>query len=359
MIPIGIDVGFGFTKATNGREYVVFKSIIGEYADIQFNFSFEENNWEDNLQVRLEDNMFFLGELAERQSLVKQYTLDQEKLISEFVKILALSALGLLVNEIDSVSVVTGLPVSYYRRDAKKVQELLRGYHKIEYLSLDKKDRERRLNITKVKVIPQPMGSVFNLLLDDKGKVNNKKIVSQKIGIVDIGFRTTDFVLLDHLRYIERGSSTTDNGMSKCFSLIANKLRQKTGVNVELYRLYQAIFSGSIKIRGKEYNITNLKNKVYSHFASQIVNDINRIWENDWDIDLIVLTGGGAKELMEYLKPLIEGNVILVENKSDPRLNNVKGYLKYAMYDLSKHTVDSSAEEEEKTNASREASETK
>ena len=97
MIPIGIDVGFGFTKATNGREYVVFKSIIGEYADIQFNFSFEENNWEDNLQVRLEDNMFFLGELAERQSLVKQYTLDQEKLISEFVKILALSALGLLV----------------------------------------------------------------------------------------------------------------------------------------------------------------------------------------------------------------------------------------------------------------------
>jgi plasmid segregation protein ParM len=183
--------------------------------------------------------------------------------------------------------------------------------------------------------------------------------VSQKIGIVDIGFRTTDFVLLDHLRYIERGSSTTDNGMSKCFSLIANKLRQKTGVNVELYRLYQAIFSGSIKIRGKEYNITNLKNKVYSHFASQIVNDINRIWENDWDIDLIVLTGGGAKELMEYLKPLIEGNVILVENKSDPRLNNVKGYLKYAMYDLSKHTVDSSAEEEEKTNASREASETK
>ncbi len=38
MRPIGIDVGFGFTKATNGEEYVIFKSIIGEYADIQFDF---------------------------------------------------------------------------------------------------------------------------------------------------------------------------------------------------------------------------------------------------------------------------------------------------------------------------------
>ncbi len=345
MKPIGIDVGFGFTKATNGEEYILFKSIIGEYADIQFNFGIEENNFEDNLQVRFDDNMYFLGELAEKQSLVKQYTLDQEKLVSEFVKILALSALGLLVGERDSVSVVTGLPVGYYRRDAKKIQEILKGYHKIEYLSMEGKAKEKRINVTKIKVIPQPMGSVFNLLLDDQGIVNNKKIVSQKVGVVDIGFRTTDFVLLDHLRYIERGSSTTDNGMSKCFSLIANKLRQKTGVSVELYRLYHAISSGSIKIKGKEYNIVNLKNKVYSHFASQIANDINRIWENDWDIDLIVLTGGGAKELFEFLKPLVEGNMILVESKSDPRLNNVMGYLKYARYDLDRYTRTTSVQD--------------
>ncbi len=101
-------------------------------------------------------------------------------------------------------------------------------------------------------------------------------------------------------------------------------------------------FSGSIKIKGKEYKITNLKERVYSHFASQIANDINRVWENDWDIDLIVLTGGGAKELFPYVKPLVEGNMILVESKSDPRLNNVMGYLKYGIYDLNKLNKESS-----------------
>ncbi len=355
MKPIGIDVGFGFTKAVNGKEYIIFKSIIGEYTDIQFNFALEGEEWEENLQVKIGDNMFFLGELAEKQSLVRQYTLDQEKMVSEFVKILALSSLGMLVDDIDTVGVVTGLPVGYYRRDAKKIQEILQGFHKIEFLSSTGKNREKRLNIARVKVIPQPMGSVFNLLFDEKGKITNKKLINQKIGVVDIGFRTTDFVLLDHLRYIERGSSTTDNGMSKCFSLISNKLRQKTGITIELYRLYQAIFSGSIKIKGKEYNITNLKNRVYSHFASQIANDINRIWENDWDIDLIVLTGGGAKDLFEFIKPLVEGNIILVESKSDPRLNNVMGYLKYAMYDLNKNMKGiekkGTAKEEEKEEA--------
>ncbi len=347
MKAIGVDVGFGFTKATAGGEHIIFKSIIGEYADIQFHLGLEQDSWEDNLQVRLEDNMYFLGELAEKQSSVRQYTLDQNKLIGEFVKILALSAIGLLVDERENISVVTGLPVGYYRRDARKVQEILRGIHRIEYLGEGGKGREKQITISRIKIIPQPMGSVFNLLLDEEGSPTNKKIASQKIGVVDIGFRTTDFVLLDHLRYIERGSSTTDNGMSKCFTLIANKLRQKTGISVELHRLYNAIFSGSIRIRGKEYNITNLKNKVFSHFASQIANDINRIWENDWDIDLIILTGGGAKELFEYIRPLVEGNLLLVEGRSDPRLNNVLGYLKYARYDLNKHTQSSSSISEE------------
>lgn len=126
MRPLGVDVGFGFTKATNGDEYVIFKSIIGEYTDIQFDFLLEDDQFEQNLQVKLGDNMFFLGELAEKQSLVKQYTLDQDKLVSEFVKILAISGIGMLTEEVETVNVITGLPVGYYRRDAKNTGNITR-----------------------------------------------------------------------------------------------------------------------------------------------------------------------------------------------------------------------------------------
>ena len=33
---IGIDIGFGFTKATNGKESLVFKSVLGEATELQF-----------------------------------------------------------------------------------------------------------------------------------------------------------------------------------------------------------------------------------------------------------------------------------------------------------------------------------
>ena len=36
METLGIDIGFGFTKATDGKRDLVFKSVLGESTDIQF-----------------------------------------------------------------------------------------------------------------------------------------------------------------------------------------------------------------------------------------------------------------------------------------------------------------------------------
>ena len=178
-------------------------------------------------------------------------------------------------------------------------------------------------------MLPQPLGSVLNLLMDDNGKIVNKTLANQKIGVVDIGFRTTDFTILDRLRYIDRGSRTMESGIAKGFSVIANKLREKCGVSVELYRLYNAAETGSIKMRGNRVNFVKIRDEVYSQLAASIANDIDRLWAPDWDIDAIILTGGGCRDLAQYLRPQITGNIIPVEANRDPRLNNVLGYIKY------------------------------
>jgi plasmid segregation protein ParM len=172
----------------------------------------------------------------------------------------------------------------------------------------------------------------LNLLMDDHGKIVNADLARQKIGVVDIGFRTTDFTIMDKLRYIDRGSRTMDTGISKAFSIISNKLREKCGVNVQLYRLYNAAETGTIKMKGHGLNFTKIRDQVYSQLAANIANDIDRLWAEDWDIDTIVLTGGGSMELARYLQPLIAGNVRPVMNNVDARLNNVMGYLKYGKH---------------------------
>ena len=195
------------------------------------------------------------------------------------------------------------------KRDTKKLKEMIRGTHNITYHNQNGEDETRQIQIEKIHVIPQPIGSIFNQIFDEQGNLTNKALANSKLGVVDIGFKTTDFSIFDHLQYIERGSSTMDTGISKCFSVIANKLRQESNINVELYRIFQFVESGMIKIKGKEYNISNLKKRVYTHSAAAIAADLNRLWENDWDIDSILLSGGGSVPLAEYLAPNIEGNV--------------------------------------------------
>ncbi len=356
---VGIDVGFGFTKAYNGKNSVIFKSLIGDATDIQFRALLGDDSSTSNLHITLEDKSYFLGSYAELQSNIREFTLDQEKLLEDFVKILAIAAAGICTETSAPINVVSGLPVGYLKRDSKKFKEMIRGTHEITFHNKDGKDVTKRVSIDKIHVIPQPIGSIFNLIFDDKGKIKDRGLATQKLGVVDIGFKTTDFSIFDHLQYIERGSSTMDTGISKCFSVIANKLRQESNINIELYRMFQFIESGMIKIRGKEYNISNLKKRVYSHAASAIASDLNRLWENDWDIDSIILSGGGSVELSEYLSPNIEGNVIPIGKNIDARFNNVQGYCKFGRYKWGYSKFISDSQDEKKAKEPDETKETK
>jgi plasmid segregation protein ParM len=333
MQVLGIDIGFGFTKATNGKDTFIFKSIFGEDADIQFWADFGEDTPTDHIHVTIDGQSYFIGDLAEQQSSVLYFTLDQEKLITDFVKILTLTVAGMFVDKggpiTAPVNLVSGLPIGFFKHNHERFNEMLTGQHEITYHSHDGQETVKKLNIDKVRMLPQPLGSALNLLMDDNGKITNKDLAKQKVGVVDIGFRTTDFTILDHLRYIDRGSRTMETGISKGFSVIANKLREKCGANVELYRLYNPAEEGSIKMRGQGINLAKIRDQVYSHLASSIANDIDRLWADDWDIDAIMLTGGGCRELAPYLQPQITGNILPLDSSPDPRLNNVLGYLKY------------------------------
>ena len=333
MQVLGIDIGFGFTKASNGKDTFIFKSIFGEDADIQFWADFGTDAPTDHIHVTIDGKSYFIGDLAEQQSRVLHFTLDQEKLITDFVKVLTLTVAGLFLDKSSPINVplnvVSGLPIGFFKQNHERFHEVLCGHHQVTYHSHDGQQTTKELYINKVRMLPQPLGSVLNLLMDADGKLINKALATQKVGVVDIGFRTTDYTILDHLRYIDRGSRTSESGISKGFGVIANKLREKCGVNVELYRLYNAVESGSIKMRGQGVNFAQIRDQVYSQLAASIANDIDRLWDDDWDMDAIILTGGGCKDLAKHLQPQITGNILPLDPDLDPRLNNVTGYLKY------------------------------
>jgi plasmid segregation protein ParM len=330
---IGIDIGFGFTKVTNGRQALVFKSVLGEATDIQFQEQVMEGVADDeHLQAEIDGKSWFVGELAERQSNVRFFTLDQAQFLAQFAKTLALTATARMAAGFVPISLVTGLPIGYYRQHKDEIARILKGEHKVTLVDAAGKRQEKVLNINRVRVIPQPFGSMFNMVLNDLGESGEKRMGKEKIGIIDIGFRTSDYTISDKMRYSERGSRTTDSGIARAFTSIANKLREKSGVGVELYRLYDAVDRGSIKIRGKEYDLKVLTDQVFGQLSSAIANEADRLWADDWDIDAMVITGGGGAVIARHLTPLLHGNVLPMDPNRDARLYNVQGYWKFGKH---------------------------
>ncbi len=331
---LGIDIGFGFTKATGGGQDLVFKSVLGESTDIQFREEMlaAPDHDDEHLQVEVDGKSYFVGELAERQSNVRFFTLDQEQFIGKFAKVLALSAAARMVKGFVPINLVTGLPIGSYRKHKDELAKLLVGEHKVTLVDADGRRDEKSVSINKVRVIPQPFGSLFNLMLNDLGEMGDKRLVREKIGLIDVGFRTSDYTISDKMRYSERGSRTTDSGIARAFNVISTKLRENSGVNVELYRLYEAIDRGSIKIRGKVYDLKSLTDQVFGQLATTVANEVDRLWVDDWDIDAMVITGGGGAVLAKYLQPLLNGEVMALSPGEDMRMYNVRGYRKFGQH---------------------------
>jgi plasmid segregation protein ParM len=329
----GIDIGFGFTKVTNGRDFQLFKSVIGEAADIQFREQLlKPLTHEPHLQLEMDGHAVYVGELAERQSKGRAYTLDHSQMVAKFAKVLALAGLSLMTERNVPIQLVTGLPVSYYRRHKEELGALLTGRHALKVIDAAGAAQETVISIDKVRVIPQPFGSVFDLIFNEIGKASDKRFLTEKIGVVDIGFRTADYSICDRTRYSERGSQTTDSGIAKAFAMIAAALQDLSGINVELYRLYEPVSKGSIKIHGKTYDLKPLVQQAFSQLATGIAAEVERLWADDWDIDTVVITGGGGTVLFPQLRPLLRGDVLSADPGKDARLNNVRGYWKYGVH---------------------------
>lgn len=329
---LSADIGFGYTKATDGRQYQIFKSVVGDATDATFPEALLPGQVQPARHIEIGGKAYFIGELAEQQSRTRGSTLDQNQFLTQYAKTLALAALAPFAENGAPVRLVTGLPISFFRKHKDALTAMLQNRHPMTIVKANGEREEKTIYIERVRVIPQPFGSMFNLMLNDSGKPASQRFVSEKIGIIDIGFRTADYTISDKTKFSERGSLSTDHGMSVAYAAISNLLMEKSGVNVELYRLYESIARGNIKIKGKRYDLTEITKAAFQQLAAKIATEVSRLWADDWDIDAIVITGGGGAALAPYLAPLLEGDVLPMPPDVDARLNNVHGYWRYGMH---------------------------
>src|SRR6185369_13601172 len=129
---LAVDIGFGFTKASNGNKSLIFKSILGDASDIQFRGKIiQDSSSDDHIQIEVNGRSYFIGELAERQSEVRSFTLDQTLFFNSHLKPLALAAAASMTSSFVPVGLVTGLPIGFYLDYKDVITKNLQGDHKV------------------------------------------------------------------------------------------------------------------------------------------------------------------------------------------------------------------------------------
>jgi hypothetical protein len=322
---VAVDNGFGLTKVFPGKK--VFPSILADFIVADYEMNFGKKDDTDQIISHGKD-IYFVGDIARRQGNPKS-NISSERLVSDEGLLFVLSG---LVNSYKpgnhDIKLVVGLPVSDYNLKNKYSFKLKGLKRVLTYNLLGEVTGEYLFNISDISVIPQPLGTVFYGLLDDTGDIVNMDF-TKKVGIIDIGFYTVDLARVDHLEFIQKDSmSFNDSGINLIYQEISKEIYRKFKKEVSIEKLDPILQSGVIHVLGEVHSIYQIGQDAITRAADKLISKIKTIWENLWELDLILITGGGAALMGESLKFKLEhSNVTNFEE--DGIFTNCKGYYRY------------------------------
>lgn len=300
---IAVDLGFGNVKVKNGLNEYLFQSVVGNARRLIDSTVSSQTSLQHIVDLK---RNLFIGDLALRQSATKIFSLKENKAGHESTLPLLETSLGIAAHS-NQVNIVTGLPVTFYFEQKDALQKVLCRDHDVN-IQFGKEWIERPISVLETKVIPQPLGAALDFLLDDRGNIKEgvKEYASGRIGVLDIGFYTNDLLVIDGLEVVQDYSRSLRSGMS-----VAYKAMNDAGIDLPIYELEKVVRLGGYE---------EASYKAFHALAKQVSGEVETYWPQ---LDLIIVTGGGGKQLYTFLE--LPGVTKLASN---PPMSNVRGYYK-------------------------------
>jgi len=307
---LAIDHGNGHVKACSDDKFILLPScysrpeefgvdMIAPKKDLQV-FEFKSNLYANELYYWGRD-VNKAGKIISTYGGEGRYLTKPYRLLSQFSMALLLPEEDQTFND---VHIITGCPsINKGTELEAEIQQVFNGRHVVTV-----NGHTKVIHVHQVTVLPQPLGTIFNLYFNDEGRVVNRQFEDNYVAIIDIGSGTTD---LDGVKSLKRqwdDTATIQLGMFDAYKKIANYINRinpnasASPQMVEQHLLNPEIDINTYKIsnRAKPVDITNCRTEVFRELAEDILNRIQQMWPNRSKFDAIYLTGGGAKPLAKY-----------------------------------------------------------
>ena len=335
---VGIDNGFGTIKISSGNTNIKFPSIVGtpisEFSKAAPVASLDELL--DSLAITYNGNTYYIGHNAIVNTRNGKISLRQNKAEDEQNRIKTMVALALLTKteEIDATfDIVCGLPVLEYRNQKDKLYNMyINGGKPFEFAMHYGNDiRLKRIHTRRVTVISQGEGCFYSYLLDSDGNIIPSRAdkVSGTVMLCDVGFKTTDIVSMENGRYIETLSDQLNNGVSQMHQEVLRLIMERLDIKKELKDIDVIVRSNELFHNRRTYDMTKIIADAAQPYAENLVESLYTINNGDLgNLQMILLTGGGAEILYPYVKEALDSivNVVKLDNAE---FSNSQGYYKY------------------------------
>jgi len=205
---------------------------------------------------------------------------------------------------------VLGLPTELYLKDQGQIQHLkaFKGVHVVH---------GRTITIDDVVVCNQPLGSATSVARR-RGR----------IGVIDIGYRTTDTTVLVDGRVDPSGHSTCPTAARDICEAVARSFFEETKIEISADMVDQQFRAGLMTIERRlvTHDLEPHLDKVSPDLATTIWSSIQTTLRLSHNlIDQWLMTGGGAHLLQKPLMKL--AGDVPVAMPHNPATANVEGYL--------------------------------
>ena len=334
---VGLDIGYGVTKALTDTASVLFPSVWGHAREIKFQAANLSEKYPGE-QLTDDDGDWFIGDLALSQLPVAEQlrlrgrTAHHDSQGNLLRLRLAKAALGKLQpgrrHDVLHLRLSSGLPVDHMR-NAAALKEALLGQHHIQTDACD-----FVVNVTEVYVMPQPYGSIYANTLTPTGEINTRSDFI-RTGVVDVGTYTVDLALDDCGEFIDSASGSVEGGVHTAQERIAALLESEYGEKLDYRAIEQVLRTGRLRSFGKVSDFSREVDEALEPLRSATLNLMRERWQTGRGIDVIYLSGGGAV-LVEQIVKAEYPQARLIE---DAQLANARGYLNYAVFRASESSV--------------------
>lgn len=306
MATISVDPGHGYTKIVGLGKELLFESVLGE---VQSGLRSENGI----ARIGTADGDWLIGRSARLFSHSQITGNDDRWALSPEYRALLLYGISELTSlETGSVIVdlVVGLPINDYKRNRGELSASLIANHWVS------RPGRRKLAVIIRNVIVVPQGALPAKPYQKDGSI---------VGTLDVGTRNTNWI-----RFVGStlsGHGSTEFGAAGTLATISSRIEDSTRrqySNLEIVEILAG--TRQCKAFGKPFDASEIIDYHTEVYAKSLVSSIAKAQGNTADLDHLLIFGGGALLVGDYLKEIYPQATIL----DNPQWAAVYAQLDYA-----------------------------